>query len=69
MIIRASKAEPESRCPELLANYCDLLLRKSSINKKLTSSEIEERLKDVVHSFNQIFIIDLIKIDRIRYLI
>lgn len=47
---RGSKVEPESRCPELLANYCDLLLRRTNVNKKLTSSEIEGRLKDVVHS-------------------
>ncbi|GIY46396.1 cullin-5, partial [Caerostris extrusa] len=42
------KTLPESRCPELLANYCDLLLRKTPLSKKLTSDEIETRLKDVL---------------------
>ncbi|EDV25026.1 uncharacterized protein TRIADDRAFT_24784 [Trichoplax adhaerens] len=42
------KLEPESRCPELLAGYCDLLLRKTNVNKKLTSGEIERRLKDAL---------------------
>ncbi|GIY07562.1 cullin-5 [Caerostris darwini] len=42
------KTLPESRCPELLANYCDLLLRKTPLSKKLTSDEIESRLKDVL---------------------
>eukprot|EP00118_Oscarella_pearsei_P008730 m.46496 g.46496 ORF g.46496 m.46496 type:complete len:786 (+) comp33701_c0_seq2:3-2360(+) len=44
----ASKAHPESKCPELLANYCDLLLRKTSTSKRLTSDEIEGKLKDVL---------------------
>jgi cullin-5 len=39
---------PESKCPELLANFCDMLLRKSPFSKKLTSDEIEAKLKDVV---------------------
>ena len=39
----------ESRCPELLAQYCDLLLRKgTSTHKKYSSEEIEGKLKDVV---------------------
>uniref|UniRef100_A0A915JI34 Cullin family profile domain-containing protein n=1 Tax=Romanomermis culicivorax TaxID=13658 RepID=A0A915JI34_ROMCU len=38
----------ESKCPELLANYCDLLLRKSSLSKKLTSDEIDLKLQDVL---------------------
>ncbi|CAG7666144.1 unnamed protein product [Allacma fusca] len=42
------KTTPESRCPELLANYCDLLLRKTPLSKRLTSDEIEARLKDVL---------------------
>ncbi|XP_032673281.1 cullin-5 isoform X4 [Odontomachus brunneus] len=40
--------QPESKCPELLANYCDMLLRKTPLSKKLTSDEIESRLKDVL---------------------
>jgi cullin-5 len=43
-----SKTQPESRCPELLANYCDMLLRKSGASRKMTSDEIESRLKDVL---------------------
>ena len=43
-----SKTHPESKCPELLANYCDLLLRKTPLSKKLTSEEIDEKLKSVV---------------------
>ncbi|XP_031567625.1 cullin-5-like isoform X2 [Actinia tenebrosa] len=42
------KPQPESRCPELLANYCDMLLRKTPYSKKLTSDEIEAKLKDVL---------------------
>lgn len=38
----------ESKCPELLANYCDLLLRKSALTKKFTSDEIDERLNNVL---------------------
>lgn len=41
-------ANVESKCPELLANYCDLLLRKSALTKKFTSEEIDERLNNVV---------------------
>lgn len=44
----AVKTQPESRCPELLANYCDLLLRKTPLSKRLTSDEIEARLRDVL---------------------
>ncbi|CAF0818750.1 unnamed protein product [Rotaria sp. Silwood1] len=39
----------ESRCPELLAQYCDILLRKgTSTHKKYSSEEIEVKLKDVL---------------------
>jgi cullin-5 len=38
----------ESKCPELLANFCDMLLRKTPLSKKLTTDEIESKLKDVV---------------------
>ncbi|ODM87740.1 Cullin-5 [Orchesella cincta] len=44
----AVKTQPESRCPELLANYCDLLLRKTPLSKRLTSDDIEARLRDVL---------------------
>lgn len=43
-----NKIQPESRCPELLANYCDMLLRKTPLSRKLTSDEIELKLKEVV---------------------
>lgn len=42
------KTQPESKCPELLANYCDMLLRKTPLSKKLNSEEIELKLKEVV---------------------
>lgn len=42
------KTQPESKCPELLANYCDMLLRKTALSKKLSSEEIELKLKEVV---------------------
>lgn len=46
---RGTKATtPESKCPELLANYCDMLLRKTPLSKRLTSDQIESRLKDVL---------------------
>ena len=40
--------QPESKCPELLANYCDMLLRRTAMSKKLTSDEVEARLKEVL---------------------
>ncbi|XP_050531623.1 cullin-5 [Daktulosphaira vitifoliae] len=42
------KCQPESKCPELLANYCDMLLRKTPLSKRLTADEIETKLKDVL---------------------
>ncbi|RNA29773.1 cullin-5 [Brachionus plicatilis] len=41
------KGKPESRCPELLANFCDMLLRRNQ-NKKLTEEDIKEKLSNVV---------------------
>jgi len=43
-----SKSQPESKCPELLANYCDMLLRKTPLSKRLTSDEVESKLRDVL---------------------
>lgn len=40
--------QAESRCPELLANFCDLLLRKTALSKRLSSEEIDAKLNDVV---------------------
>ena len=48
------KTHPESKCPELLAIYCDMLLRKTPLSKKLTSEEVEGKLKDVVCMYNAI---------------
>ncbi|KAI9579867.1 hypothetical protein GQX74_000655 [Glossina fuscipes] len=39
---------PESKCPELLANYCDMLLRRTPLSKRLTSEQIDGRLRDVL---------------------
>lgn len=44
------KTLPESKCPELLANYCDMLLRKTALSKKLTSEEVERKLREVVRT-------------------
>jgi len=43
----AQKIKPESRCSELLANYCDVLLRRNQ-TKKLTEDEVKEKLTNVV---------------------
>merc|ERR1719422_2263793 len=43
-----SKTTPESKCPELLANSCDMLLRKTPLSKRLTSDEVEAKLTDVL---------------------
>jgi len=42
------KGSIESRSPELLANYCDQLLRKTALSKRLTSEEIDEKLNHVL---------------------
>lgn len=39
---------PESKCPELLANFCDMLLRRTPLSKRLTTDQIEARLRDVL---------------------
>ncbi len=46
----SAKSIPESKCPELLANYCDLLLRKTQLSRKLSSEEVDAKLADVVSS-------------------
>ena len=38
----------ESRCAELFANYCDMLLRKTSFSRHLTSDQIEFKLRNLV---------------------
>ncbi|VDK66123.1 unnamed protein product [Onchocerca ochengi] len=42
------RMQAESRCPELLANFTDLLLRKTSLSKRLSSEEIDAKLNDVL---------------------
>jgi cullin 5 len=39
--------KPESRCPELLANYCDVLLRRNQ-TRKYTEDEVKEKLTNLV---------------------
>ena len=40
----------ESRCPELLAQYCDILLRRGALaHKKYSFEDIEAKIKDVVN--------------------
>ncbi|KAL3319873.1 Cullin-5 [Cichlidogyrus casuarinus] len=46
--LKANARRPESRCPELLASYCDMLLRKSPTNRRLKTEEVEDRINDVV---------------------
>ena len=59
-----SKTHPESKCPELLANYCDLLLRKTPLSKKLTSEEIDDKLRNVV-----CFCYSVIRFERLQFFV
>ena len=43
-----AKSQRESKCPELLANFCDMLLRKTTISKRLMPEEVDKKLKNVV---------------------
>jgi hypothetical protein len=45
-------ADTEWQCPSLLANYCDLLLRRTSLPKRLISDDIDSKLSDVVSEFH-----------------
>jgi cullin-5 len=56
-----NNGQPESKCPELLANYCDMLLRKTPLSKKLTSDEIESKLRDVVRTWALVILHSLLK--------
>lgn len=38
----------ESRCPELLANYCDLILRRNAFSKKFSSLDIIDRFMGIL---------------------
>ena len=44
----STKTQPESKCPELLANFTDLLLRKCPTSKKMTSQEVLKKCTGVV---------------------
>ncbi|KAF6772951.1 hypothetical protein AHF37_07669 [Paragonimus kellicotti] len=46
--LRSGVRRPESQCPELLASYCDLMLRKSTANRRLSSEEVEKMLDNVL---------------------
>ncbi|WAR07183.1 CUL5-like protein [Mya arenaria] len=50
-----TKTQPESKCPELLANYCDMLLRKTPLSKKLTSEEEVGMPADYVNKLARMF--------------
>lgn len=52
--LRLNQRKPESRCPELLANYCDVLLRRNQ-TKKFTEDEVKEKLTNVVNDPYVIF--------------
>lgn len=46
--VRSGVRRVESRCPELLASYCDLMLRKSPVSRRLSSDEVEKLLENVL---------------------
>ena len=41
----SAKTTPESKCPELLANYCDMLLRKTPLSKVETMGTVGSKLE------------------------
>lgn len=45
------KMQSEFKWPILLANYCDLLLSKSMLTRKISVDEIDEKLGSVVSLF------------------
>ncbi|GMS79957.1 hypothetical protein PENTCL1PPCAC_2132, partial [Pristionchus entomophagus] len=45
---KSGRVSIESKCPELLANYADLLLRRTALSKKLSSDEIDARLNSLL---------------------
>uniref|UniRef100_T1J146 Cullin-5 n=1 Tax=Strigamia maritima TaxID=126957 RepID=T1J146_STRMM len=47
-LVSKNRTQSESRCPELLAHFCDLLLRKTQLSKKLSSADIDIKLKDAL---------------------
>ena len=46
-----SKTTPESKCPELLANYCDMLLRKTPLSKVSIWEDIPSHSRDCKLNF------------------
>lgn len=43
-----NSTQPESRCAELLANYCNLLFRRSTFSRKLTDEDLTKRLNELL---------------------
>ena len=43
-----TKTQPESKGPELLANFCDMIMKKSVIIRKMSEEEREQKLRGVV---------------------
>ena len=43
-----AKSHPESRCPELLAQYCDSVLRKTRYSENLTPEEVDCKMRNIV---------------------
>lgn len=46
----ASAFQPESKCAELLAAYCDQLLRKGGVQRHLTADQIDHKLRNIVRN-------------------
>lgn len=44
LIINDPKSDPEGRCAESLAHYCNLLFRKSPLSRKLSNDDFTKRL-------------------------
>ena len=64
---RAAKTHPEPKCPELLTNYCDLLLQKTPLSKKIMSEEIYK--SSIIHFSMYIQSICYIGEDLLAYLL
>ena len=47
MSVCSTKTTPKSRCPELLAKFCDRLLRNTALSRKFTSEQIEAKFNGV----------------------
>ncbi|VDN51553.1 unnamed protein product [Dracunculus medinensis] len=47
-LFSGTRVQVESKCPELLANFCDLILRKTAVSKRLNSDEVDTKLNQVL---------------------